>query len=122
MQPRWRVTDGQEHTRDERQRQHRAERDRERSRSWGPPERVSKASQPSTRSTARYANRSDTGTDSARSRGLAQPNAELGLHWSDTRHQVSGRDKIVGTHTLTSQIGWLLVAVVDPSSPWLMAR
>ena len=30
MQPRWRVTDGQEHTRDKRQRQHRAERDRER--------------------------------------------------------------------------------------------
>src|SRR5690349_11788193 len=60
---------------------------------------TSKASQPNTRSTARYANRSVTDTDSARARGAR---AARQLTQSSQETQVSGYDRILGTHTLQS--------------------
>lgn len=57
---------------------------------------TSKASQPNTRSTARYANRSVTGTDSARARGAR---AARQLTQSSQETQASGYDRILGTHT-----------------------
>src|SRR6266480_1846846 len=58
---------------------------------------TSKASQPNMRSTARYANRSVTGTDSARARGAR---AARQLTQSSQETQASGYDRILGTHSL----------------------
>src|SRR5450756_2238015 len=65
-------------------------------------DRASKASQPNTRSTTRYANRSDINTDSAL---LGDPRAarcrlDLLLPQEECG-QVSGRDRIIGTHRVS---------------------
>lgn len=62
-------------------------------------DRASRASQPNTRSTARYANRSDTSAEAARQRAIAQPDTELVLPCPEVKHQVNNSDAVSGTHS-----------------------